>query len=230
MPVGAETEATATSTVEAVEITVNAQSNPSGATVTGGGQPLGSTPLTARVPIPATAPGEPPPSFDFVFAKDGYQSATLQATPVNGQITITAALAPDSVAGGPEKTPPVSAESPDEPIEVVGRGGGAIRDHAATTATASVEHPCVVDDLRVTLTGRHSYYQDLVVSLRSPGGQSYVLHRRRSSNPFRRHRLPRARGQSAQGDWRLVIRDTVDQDTGRLSGFRLRVTCQPSRE
>ena len=215
-----------TNVTDAIEITVSAQSTPSGATVTGGGRLLGTTPFTTRVPIPATPPGQPAPSFDFVFAKDGFQSATLQATPVNGQIAITAALAPQATDEDSDKTTPTESAGQGGPLEVTGRGGGAIRDHQVTTATATVDQPCVVEDLRVTVLGNHSYHQDLVVTLRSPSGQTYTLHRRRPNNPFRRHRVRRARGREAQGSWRLAVRDTLDQDTGRLTGFRLRLVCR----
>src|SRR5687767_1237132 len=77
-----------------VMITVAASSNPSGATVTGGGRVLGVTPLQTQVPIPAPRPGDPPMTFAFTFELANYQTATINASPVNNTISITAALAP----------------------------------------------------------------------------------------------------------------------------------------
>lgn len=88
-------------------ITVSATSVPPGAMVTGGGRPLGTTPLTAQVPIPAPQPGQPPAAFAFTFTLDGYQPTTIQATPVNGTISLSATLAP--AAGAPAPAAAVAA-------------------------------------------------------------------------------------------------------------------------
>ncbi len=207
-----------------VQITVTATSNPPGALVNGGGRQLGVTPLTTQVPIPVTPPGAAAPSFDFVFTKEGYQSTTLQAAPVNGQIAITAALAPLSAA--PTTPTSVGGSAAGQTLEVVGTGGGRIRDMRTTTATATVTQACVIKELTVTLNGSHSYMSDLVVRLRAPSGEDFTLQSRRSSNPFRRHVVRRAQGQQAQGEWRVSVRDTVAQDFGRLTGFRMNVECQ----
>ncbi|MCA9610373.1 MAG: hypothetical protein KC619_32480 [Myxococcales bacterium] len=79
-------------------VTVTATSVPPGAAVTGGGRPLGTTPLTTQVPIPAPEPGQPPATFAFDFALAGYQPTTIQATPLNGVISLSVALAPDPSA------------------------------------------------------------------------------------------------------------------------------------
>lgn len=80
-----------------VRITVTATSTPPGATVTGGGRLLGTTPLTAQVTAPAPPPGQSQ-SFAFTFQLDGHQTATVNATAVNDAITVGAALTPVEAA------------------------------------------------------------------------------------------------------------------------------------
>lgn len=75
-------------------VTVTATSAPVGATVTGGGRLLGSTPLTTQVPVTPVAPGAPAPVYAFQFSMPGYMPATVNASPVNGSITLMAALVP----------------------------------------------------------------------------------------------------------------------------------------
>jgi hypothetical protein len=201
-----------------VSVTVTATSNPPEAKVTGGGRPLGVTPLTTQVPIPAPEPGQPAPTFDFVFEKDGYETATIRASPVNGVINITAALAPSgSAAVGPGGT---------RELEIVGTGGGAITDFHTTTATVNVAEDCIVEEASAVLRGNHSYHQDLTVTLRAPTDQSFTLHNQRQGNPFRSHRVRGVEGKNARGEWTLRIRDDVERDTGRLARFALRLECR----
>lgn len=208
-----------------MSITVTATSNPPEAKVTGGGRPLGVTPLTTQVPIPALAPGQPAPSFDFLFEKEGYESATIQASPVNGMINITAALAPSTPAT-PETGTPTGPGDATHELEVAGTGGGSITDFHTTTATATVAESCVIDALTAVLRGNHSYHQDLVVTLRSPAGQTFTLHNKAAGSPFRRHRVRNAAGDQAQGEWTLRVRDDVERDTGRLTRFALELECR----
>lgn len=202
-----------------VSVTVTASSNPPEAKVTGGGRPLGVTPLTTQVPIPAPLPGQPPPTFDFVFEKDGYQTATIQAAPVNGVINITAALAPVGAV-------PTAGGGPTRELEVTGTGGGAITDFHTTTATANVTEDCIVDDASVVLRGNHSYHQDLTITLHAPNDETYTLHHQRQSNPFRSHRVRGMEGENAKGEWTVRVRDDVERDSGRLTRFVVRLECR----
>lgn len=207
-----------------VMVTVNANSTPPGAMVTGGNRQLGVTPLTTQVPIPAPQPGQTQ-TFAFVFSLDGYQPATINTSPMNGVISITAALAPatQAVEVGAEGDP--DSEGGNE-ITVNGRGGGPIFDNHTTTGSAVVDESCVVDRLRVRLEGTHTYFQDLTVTLRDPQGHSYTLQTRSRRNPFRTHVVRRAAGRQARGTWNVSVADTVAQDSGRLNGWRLMMTCR----
>ncbi|MFK7991581.1 MAG: proprotein convertase P-domain-containing protein, partial [Sandaracinaceae bacterium] len=206
-----------------------ANSTPAGAMVTGGGRALGVTPLQTQVPIPAPQPGQAAPTFAFTFQAAGYQTATVNATPMNNTITITAALAPAVAptpvgAGGGDVNNGGGNDGPS--LRVNGRGGGPIYDRHTTTGTAVVQENCVIDRLRVRLRGRHSYYGDLHISLRSPAGRSYSLARGGSANPFRTHTVRRASGQQARGRWTLSIADRLAQDSGVLNGWNMEMTCR----
>ncbi|MEM9187643.1 MAG: proprotein convertase P-domain-containing protein [Myxococcota bacterium] len=201
-----------------VNITVTANSTPPGATVTGGGRVLGTTPLTQVVPIPAPAPGQAAQTFDFVFTLAGHQSTTITAAPQNGQIAITAALASMTAVA-----PTPAGEG--RVLNVTGRGGGAIRDFSSVSARATVAEPCIIQELRVTLRGNHTYHGDLRIGLRGPADENYSLFGGRG-NPFRTHRVRNAVGKQAQGEWRVTIRDTQAEDFGQLRAFSMRIECQ----
>lgn len=213
-----------------VMVTVVANSTPPGATVVGGGRSLGTTPLTAQVPIPAPAPGAAPQTFAFNFGLEGYQPATINASPVNNTIQITAALAPltapTPVPGDPAAGGNPAAGGGGREVRVSGRGGGPIWDNHTTTGTAAVGQPCMIDTLRVRLSGEHSFFGDLHITLRDPQGHSYSLARGGRQNPFRTHNVRRAAGRQAQGTWRLAIADRLAEDSGILRSWSMTMTCR----
>jgi hypothetical protein len=212
-----------------VMVTVTANSTPPGATVTGGGRQLGITPFTTQVPVPAPAPGEVQ-TFAFTFELQGYQSATLTASPVNNTISITAALAPVVQPEVVSTTVNADADGDGDEageLRIVGQGGGPIYDHHTTTGSAVVDRDCTIDRLRVRLNGTHTYFGDLYITLRDPNGNSYSLARgNRGSNPFRTHTVRRAEGRQARGRWTLAIEDRLAQDSGVLRAWSLSLRCR----
>lgn len=211
-----------------VMVTVVANSTPPGATVTGGGRQLGTTPLQTQVPVPAPQPGQTQ-TFAFTFQLAGYQAATINASPINNAITITAALAPavapTPVGVGDEAEDGVPGGSGRQ-VTASGRGGGPIFDNHTTTGTAEVSESCTIDTLRVRLNGTHSFFGDLHITLRGPDGRSYSLARGGRQNPFRTHTVRRASGRQARGRWTLSIADRLQADSGVLRGWGLSMSCR----
>ncbi len=208
-----------------VMVTVIASSNPPGAMVTGGGRQLGVTPLQTTVPVPAPQPGQVQ-TFAFQFALAGYQPATINASPVNNTISITAALAP---AVQPQEVATTGGDGDGDEageIRVNGQGGGPIYDNHTTTGAAVVAQDCTIDRLRVRLNGAHTYHADLVITLRDPNGNSYTLQRSGRANPFRSHTVRRAVGRQARGRWTLAIADTLAQDSGVLRSWSMSLRCR----
>lgn len=208
-----------------VMVTVIASSTPAGAIVTGGGRQLGTTPLQTQVPVPAPQPGQVQ-TFAFTFQLAGYQTATLNASPVNNTISITAALAPAVIPQQVGVVQPQGGVPGAGEIEIPGRGGGPIWDNHTTTGFAVVEQPCTIDELRVRLNGTHTYFGDLHISLRDPNGHSYSLASGGRANPFRQHTVRRAAGNAAQGRWTLAIEDRLGQDSGILRGWSMTLRCR----
>lgn len=219
-----------------VMVTVSAASTPPGATVTGGGTLLGTTPFVTSVPVPAPTPGVAQ-TFEFTFQYPGFAPTTITASPTNGTITLNAVLGPAAVAGLPPGTPPglgVAPPGTGVPGGVIpsgthltfrGTGGGRIFDYHTTTATAVVPAMCRIRDLRIDVSGSHSFNSDLELNLRAPDGTSFSLQRHNRRNPFRTHTVSRARGHMTAGTWTLSIEDSVGADSGNLSGFELQITC-----
>jgi hypothetical protein len=198
-----------------VAVTIMANSTPAGATVLRPtGEVLGTTPLVSQVNLPADQVGLPQ---TFTFNLTGYQPATATAVAVNNAIQVDAALMPMGGGMMPTGVP--------RTITAHGGGGGAIFDFHTTTAHANVGEPCIIQSMTVNVRGHHTFYADLVVSLRGPNGQSASLHRRGRGNPFRTHSVTRVIGTQAQGGWTLSVRDEVRADAGQLSGFSMTLTC-----
>jgi hypothetical protein len=206
-----------------VLVTVAAASTPPGATVTGGGQVLGTTPFTTQVPVPAATPGQTQ-TFQFTFTLPGYQATTITASPVNNTISLNAVLAsamPVATAV-PTGLPPTTGGGA---MRVRGIGGGPVYDYHTTTAQATVTSPCVIRELHVDLGGNHTFNRDLIVSLRAPDGTSFSLQRHQSRSPFRTFSVPRARGHLAMGPWVVSVEDTVGADRGMLTSFDMQLDC-----
>jgi hypothetical protein len=174
-------------------------------------------------------------TFAFTFQLAGYQTATINASPVNNTISITAALAPNVVPPVVEPQPvggDPGTEGTEEPggggpeLRVSGQGGGAIYDNHTTTGFAVVNEPCLIDRLSVTLNGHHSYFADLHIRLRDPQGNNYSIVRGGRANPFRSHTVRRAVGRQAQGRWTLEIEDRLQADSGNLNSWSMRLTCR----
>lgn len=211
-----------------VMVTVVANSTPAGSNVTGGGRPLGTTPLQTQVPIPVPRPGEVQ-TFAFTFNLDGYRPATINASPVNNTITISAALAPAVQAqevGGGDGLSEDDGVSGEDTLTVTGQGGGPIWDNHTTTGHATVSQDCLIDRLRVRLDGTHTYFGDLHISLRDPNGNRYSLASGGRRNPFRTHTVRRASGRQARGRWTLSIADRLPQDSGTLRRWSMSIRCR----
>lgn len=225
-----------------VMVTVSAASTPAGATVTGGGSLLGTTPFVTQVPVPAPTAGVTQ-TFEFTFLLPGYTATSVTASPVNNTINLNAVMAPIVAAappGGLGVTPPgttgtlppgtvlppgVGGPPPGTHFTVRGGGGGRIFDNHTTTATADVGASCRIGALRVDIDGSHTYHSDLIVRLSSPSGETFTLQNHARRNPFRSHTVTRARGSMTNGRWTLSIEDNVGADTGNLAGFSLDITC-----
>jgi hypothetical protein len=221
-----------------VMVTVSAASTPLGATVTGGGTLLGTTPFVTQVPVPAPTAGAPQ-TFEFTFQLPGYTATTITASPINNTISLNAVLAPMVALGvnppgtglppgtgvPPGGVVPPGTGAPGMTFTVRGTGGGRIFDNHTTTASANVPQNCRISTLRVDINGNHSFHSDLIVRLRSPAGETYTLQNHARRNPFRTHTVERVRGAMSNGTWTLSIEDNVGADGGALTGFSLDFTC-----
>ncbi|MEI8259744.1 MAG: proprotein convertase P-domain-containing protein [Deltaproteobacteria bacterium] len=107
----------------------------------------------------------------------------------------------------------------------IGPAGGAITDYHTTTSTAFVSQPCTVANVSISIRGRHTFSNDMIVRLRSPSGVTDTLQSHQRPSPFRRHTTSTFNGSTGTGAWTLSIEDTVGADSGVLSGFTLMLSC-----
>ncbi|MFI9800174.1 S8 family peptidase [Streptomyces sp. NPDC052302] len=101
---------------------------------------------------------------------------------------------------------PDAGSAVESPITVSGRGGN------APTA------------LRVAVDITHTYRGDLVVDLVAPDGSTYRLKSSSgsdSADDVKATYTVNASTETADGTWKLRVRDTAAQDTGRLNGWSL---------
>ncbi len=126
-----------------------------------------------------------------------------------------------------------------------------IRDNATISSSLIVSSNLTIDDIDFKVNLRHTYDSDLIITAIHPDGTRVTLFNRRGgsgdnltnttfsdeattaisagrapfSGTFRPETLLSAfDGKSANGTWRLEIRDAATQDTGALLGFSLVVT------
>ena len=202
-----------TESAEGISVTVT--SDPTGATVrTESGQVLGVTP--AMFVLPKSSDGGVPA---LIVELDGHGSRTVTGTPAGGELVLHAALAPPR----PVEHEVAATQSP-QPI----------LDFRSATLSAEVTQQCAVGDLEADVALRHTYIGDLMIQLRSPTGRVATLQRYRGGG---RHDLARTwssrdnralerfRGEPANGNWQLVVRDQAELDSGYLDRFTLRVEC-----
>lgn len=88
-------------TPEAVKVTFDVTSEPSGATVIRGGTVVGTTPLA----LPVERTGDSPAQIELAFALDGYEGSTVVAQGIEGSVPVHQVLARKAAAAVP---PPVS--------------------------------------------------------------------------------------------------------------------------
>ena len=101
---------------------------------------------------------------------------------------------------------PDAGSAVESPITVSGRGGNA------------------PSALRVGVDITHTYRGDLVVDLVAPDGSTYRLKSSSgsdSADDVKATYTVNASTETADGTWRLRVRDTAAQDTGRLNGWSL---------
>lgn len=108
--------------------------------------------------------------------------------------------------------------------------GAAIPDasSAGVTRSLTVLRPdATVASLAINLSIAHTYRGDLQVVLRSPAGTEVVLHDREggSADDLQIAReVPEMAGETAAGDWQLVVRDLARADMGRIETWSLNMT------
>ncbi|WP_086867604.1 S8 family peptidase, partial [Streptomyces viridochromogenes] len=101
---------------------------------------------------------------------------------------------------------PDAGSAVESPITVTGRGGNA------------------PSALRVAVDITHTYRGDLVVDLVAPDGSTYRLKSSSgsdSADDVKATYTVNASTETADGTWKLRVRDTAAQDTGRLNGWSL---------
>ena len=203
-------------------VSVTVTSEPSGAEVrTPGGQVLGTTPAMFQYPATAAELAAP---LTFVVAARGQPATRVEGRPQRGELVLHAALAFVVAAGGGTGTPGETIQSATP--QRVG-------DFTTVTQGAEYTGECTIQDLAVTVQVRHTCTSDLRVSLRSPSGETAILHnhaaRRLAPRTFTlansRTALSRFVGQTARGRWEVIVRDDVDADVGTFDSFSMTFTC-----
>ncbi|MCT7977774.1 S8 family serine peptidase [Laspinema olomoucense] len=103
-------------------------------------------------------------------------------------------------------------------------------DRPGLVSEISISDPSAVADIRVTVDIQHSYLGDLEVYLIAPNGYTVQLQSRtlgsqtRLSTTYSLQTTPTLRqfcNQSAQGSWKLWVKDCVPGDTGMLNSWDL---------
>jgi subtilisin-like proprotein convertase family protein len=124
-----------------------------------------------------------------------------------------------------------------------------IGDNTSVSSTLFVNEAFCVGDVDVAINITHTYIGDLVVELRSPEGETVVLHNRSGGSTANIVALYDDEGQAPSGPgalsdfdfatptglWTLTVRDQATGDVGSLNGWLLRIlplgdVCPPSAQ
>jgi pimeloyl-ACP methyl ester carboxylesterase len=110
-----------------------------------------------------------------------------------------------------------------------------IPDNNATGITSSlaVTGNDTVASLALSLNITHTFSGDLVVTLISPGGTSFIVSNRQGSSTdniiISNQSITAFNGQTAPGTWRLRVQDLASADVGTLNSWSLTIVgnCRP---
>ncbi|MGQ0507261.1 MAG: proprotein convertase P-domain-containing protein, partial [Myxococcaceae bacterium] len=139
---------------------------------------------------------------------------------------VTQQVPASSVVMPPPPPPPPPPSLPNE--EAAADVPLAIPDANTTGVTSSLNFASAVTVAQalVSVEITHSYIGDLQVVLTCPGGNSVTLHDHQgggADNLSATYPVTACDGQSAQGVWKLKVVDTVRQDMGTLTGWKVRI-------
>jgi subtilisin-like proprotein convertase family protein len=165
-------------------------------------------------------------TFDTTKVANGSATISATATDNQGASTTTSVTFTVNNAGGGCITNQTFT-STDVPK--------AIPDNNATgiTSNLAVNGNGAVATLSLSLNITHTFIGDLVVTLISPSGTSFIVSNRQGGSTHNLVITNRAitafNGQTAAGNWRLKVQDLAAQDVGTLNSWSLLITgnCNP---
>ena len=126
-----------------------------------------------------------------------------------------------NVSGNPKTPPPSTTITKDVTPNIT------ISDENTITSTIDITDEGSLEDLKLNLDVEHSFRGDLVIKLVSPSGKEAILTNQEgggNSNFFlSANRLKEFAfsGESIKGQWKLVVQDTNNGDTGTLKSWGL---------
>lgn len=126
----------------------------------------------------------------------------------------------DDNPGDPEEPAPVKKEFKNE-------DSISIPDRKSKGINSFIEIPDNVNAIEVVVNIEHSYIGDLYVTLYSPEGKRFRLHKRtggKKDNIFKRWRAVLPAGAKSKGEWRLHISDNAFFDKGSLKWWSISYT------
>ncbi|KUL75350.1 MULTISPECIES: S8 family peptidase [unclassified Streptomyces] len=163
-------------------------------------------------------------------------NASLTPAQIESAIKANARTLPGTCSGGCGAGLADAAKT----VQAVSGSGGSTGGTTFTSTTAlsipdagsAVESPITVSGrggnapsaLRVAVDITHTYRGDLVVDLVAPDGSTYRLKSSSgsdSADDVKATYTVNASTETADGTWKLRVRDTAAQDTGRLNGWSL---------
>ena len=113
------------------------------------------------------------------------------------------------------------------------------RDPEGVESPIYLEAAGIARKISVHANISHTYIGDLLVVLRAPSGNTAVLHDkqgfgaddlREEYSSIDHENLKSLAGESIEGEWALMVKDLVRQDTGRLNNWKLEIEYEPAGE
>ncbi|MEO9326014.1 trypsin-like serine protease [Nocardioides sp. C4-1] len=148
-------------------------------------------------------------SHGYGCARAGYPGVYAQVSALAGDIAAqAAALGGTTAPGGTSFSNNATVAIPD--------------NGAAVTSTVQVTGVSGKTSVQAGVDIAHTYRGDLVVTVVSPSGQSFVVSNKSGGSADNIvQTYPLTFSGSANGTWTLRVQDTAAQDTGSIRGFKL---------
>jgi subtilisin-like proprotein convertase family protein len=169
-----------------------------------------AAPLRNSFVVPPTSGNAPKPQATQARATDVFDTAAARQKP--------------SKWFPPHPKPPKPPKASTSTVTVSSNGPTAIVTHGQASSTLHVDQDMSVTDLSATIDLHHKWVSGLTVTVTSPSGKTATIPLTKGNDEKGTFDLSRYfGGESAKGDWKLTVDDSLKTDSGQVNSWSLKI-------